>query len=71
MHLKNWSLLYLDGRMPTLAPGYDHVSRMRYMPERGFGLPLARTKDVSRLGDELQMEDPTTMVSRVFWARQT
>lgn len=41
------------------------------MPERGFGLPLARTKDVSRLGDELQMEDPTTMVSRVFWARQT
>ena len=53
MHLKNWSLLYLDGRTPTLAPGYDYVSTIRYLPERGFGLSLARTKDVSRLDDEL------------------
>ena len=53
MHLKNWSLLYRDGRMPTLAPGYDYVSTMRYLPERGLGLPLARTKDVSRLDNEL------------------
>jgi len=53
MHLKNWSLLYRDGRTPTLAPGYDYVSTMRYLPERGLGLPLARTKDVARLDDEL------------------
>ena len=53
MHLKNWSLLYRDGRTPTLAPGYDYVSTMRYLPERGLGLPLARTKDVSRLDDDL------------------
>jgi serine/threonine-protein kinase HipA len=53
MHLKNWSLLYGDGRTPELAPGYDYVSTMRYLPERGLGLPLARTKDVSRLDDEL------------------
>jgi serine/threonine-protein kinase HipA len=53
MHLKNWSLLYRDGRTPTLAPGYDYVSTMRYLPERGLGLPLARTKDVSRMDDEL------------------
>ncbi len=53
MHLKNWSLLYRDGRTPGLAPGYDYVSTMRYMPERGLGLPLARTKDVARLDDEL------------------
>jgi hypothetical protein len=26
---------------------------MRYLLERGLGLPLARTKDVSRLDDEL------------------
>jgi serine/threonine-protein kinase HipA len=26
---------------------------MRYLPDRGLGLPLARTKDVSRLDDEL------------------
>jgi serine/threonine-protein kinase HipA len=53
MHLKNWSLLYRDGRTPELAPGYDYVSTMRYLPERGLGLPLARTKDLSRLDDEL------------------
>jgi serine/threonine-protein kinase HipA len=53
MHLKNWSLLYRDGRTPTLSPGYDYVSTMRYLPERDLGLPLARTKDVSRLDDEL------------------
>jgi serine/threonine-protein kinase HipA len=53
MHLKNWSLLYHDGRTPSLAPGYDYVSTIRYLPERGLGLPLARTKDVSRLDDEL------------------
>jgi serine/threonine-protein kinase HipA len=56
MHLKNWSMLYRDGTMPELAPGYDYVSTMRYLPERGLGLPLARTKDVSRLGDELLEE---------------
>lgn len=53
MHLKNWSLLYHDGRTPGLAPGYDYVSTMRYLPERGLGLPLARTKDAGRLDDEL------------------
>ena len=53
MHLKNWSMLYRDGRTPTLAPGYDFVSTMRYLPERSLGLPLAGTKDVSRLDDEL------------------
>jgi serine/threonine-protein kinase HipA len=53
MHLKNWSLLYRDGRTPELAPGYDYVSTMRYLPERGLGLPLARTKDIARLDDDL------------------
>ncbi len=53
MHLKNWSLLYRDGRTPELSPGYDYVSTIRYLPDRGLGLPLARTKDVSRLDDEL------------------
>jgi serine/threonine-protein kinase HipA len=53
MHLKNWSLLYGDGRTPELAPGYDYVSTMRYLPDRGLSLPLARTKDVSLLDDDL------------------
>jgi hypothetical protein len=39
--------------MSSLALGYDYVSTMRSLPERGPGFLLARTKDVSRLGDEL------------------
>jgi len=53
MHLKNWSLIYRDGKTPALAPGYDFVSTIRYLPDRGLGLPLARTKDVTRLDDAL------------------
>lgn len=33
MHLKNWSLLYRDGRTPSLAPGYDFVSTTSYMAD--------------------------------------
>jgi len=29
-HLKNWSLLYVDGRKPRLAPAYDLVSASPY-----------------------------------------
>ena len=29
-HLKNWSLIYRDGRVPTLAPAYDLVSTAYY-----------------------------------------
>lgn len=53
MHLKNWSLIYRDGRTPALAPAYDFVSTIRYLPDRGLGLPFARTKDVTRLDDVL------------------
>ena len=31
MHLKNWSLLYLDGRTPVLSPAYDFVSTVHYI----------------------------------------
>ena len=33
MHLKNWSLLYLDRRKPSLAPAYDYVSTIPYLPD--------------------------------------
>ena len=32
MHLKNWSLLYPDGRKPVLSPAYDFVSTLPYIP---------------------------------------
>jgi serine/threonine-protein kinase HipA len=32
MHLKNWSLLYPDGRKPVLSPAYDFVATLPYIP---------------------------------------
>ncbi|MGY1455283.1 type II toxin-antitoxin system HipA family toxin [Streptomyces sp. SS8] len=32
-HLKNWSLIYRDRRVPTLAPAYDLVSTVAYAPD--------------------------------------
>ena len=37
MHLKNWSLLYPDGRAPILSPAYDFVSTLPYYPRRQRG----------------------------------
>jgi serine/threonine-protein kinase HipA len=31
MHLKNWSLLYPDGRTPVLSPAYDFVATFPYI----------------------------------------
>ena len=31
-HLKNWSLIYRDPRVPTLAPAYDLVATFVYRP---------------------------------------
>lgn len=38
MHLKNWSLLYPDGRTPILSPAYDFVSTLPYIPEDQLAL---------------------------------
>ncbi len=51
-HLKNWSLIYPDGRHPRLSPAYDLVSSMLYEPERTYDLGLSlngsrRFQDVS------------------------
>jgi serine/threonine-protein kinase HipA len=43
-HLKNWSVVYLDRRTPTLSPAYDLVSTIQYLPEDDFGLNFAGSK---------------------------
>lgn len=43
-HLKNWSLIYPDGRSPKLAPAYDLVSTMPYLPADHLALSLGDTK---------------------------
>lgn len=44
MHLKNWSLIYPDRRHVSLAPVYDFVSTIPYLPNDGTGLKISRTK---------------------------
>ena len=49
MHLKNWSLLYPDGRTPALSPVYDLLSTVAYLPGDDFALPFGGTTELSRL----------------------
>jgi serine/threonine-protein kinase HipA len=44
MHAKNWTILYLDDRTPSLAPAYDYLSKIKYMPNENLGMNLAGTK---------------------------
>lgn len=48
-HLKNWSLIYPDGRAARLAPAYDMVFVRYYLPNNAMALTLAKEKDPGRL----------------------
>jgi len=55
MHLKNWSLIYPDGRHARLAPAYDFVSTIAYLPDDAFALTFSRSKAfIAYTLDELQ-----------------
>lgn len=47
-HLKNWSLLYPDGRGARLSPAYDLVATVLYVPPLDDELALALGKPGSR-----------------------
>ena len=49
MHLKNWSLIYPDGRTPALSPGYDFVSTIAWLPDENMALTLGRSKKMTDL----------------------
>jgi len=67
MHLKNWSLLYPDGRQPVLAPAYDYVSTVPYLPNQQLALGFGRSKvmdditpdQVRRFADTAQLSLPS------------
>ena len=44
MHLKNWSMIYRDRRSAALAPAYDFVSTIAYLPDEGAALNISRSK---------------------------
>ncbi len=45
-HLKNWSLIYPDTRTPALAPAYDLVATIPYIPDDRLALTLGDTRDM-------------------------
>jgi serine/threonine-protein kinase HipA len=63
-HVKNWSLIYPDGRHPRLSPAYDLVAAILYEPLATQGLAL--TLDSSRRFQEVSVESfrPLAEVSR-------
>jgi len=60
MHLKNWSLIYRDGRTPELSPGYDFLSTTVYIPDENAAMKYARTKRM----DEFSLDELTYMAAR-------
>ncbi|MDC0712463.1 type II toxin-antitoxin system HipA family toxin [Stigmatella sp. ncwal1] len=48
-HLKNWSLVYPDGRRARLSPAYDFVCVRQYLPSDQLALPLAKERSPERI----------------------
>lgn len=50
MHLKNWSLIYPDGRTPRIAPAYDLVSTLVFEgTSRRMALKLGKTHSFHKI----------------------
>lgn len=47
MHLKNWSVIYKDKRTASIAPAYDFVSTIPYIPDERASLKVSRSKKFS------------------------
>ena len=47
MHLKNWSVIYKDKRAASIAPAYDFVSTIPYIPDDSASLKVSRSKKFS------------------------
>ncbi len=49
MHVKNWSLIYPNRRQAAIAPAYDFVATVQYMPNETLALNFADTKSFADL----------------------
>lgn len=49
MHLKNWSLLYPDGRTPELSPAYDFVATFPYIPHDSLALSFGDSRSLGTI----------------------
>ncbi len=60
MHLKNWAMIYPDRRKAVLAPAYDFVSTIAYLPDPNFALNVSRKKRF----DEFTIEELAHMAAK-------
>jgi serine/threonine-protein kinase HipA len=60
MHLKNWSLLYPDGRTPMLSPAYDFVSTVPYITDDRLGLTFGGSRSL----DEITLDQVRRFVEK-------
>jgi serine/threonine-protein kinase HipA len=51
-HLKNWSLIYRDGRSAALSPAYDLISTVPYIDGDKLALSLGDTKEFAEVNAE-------------------
>lgn len=49
MHLKNWSLLYPDTRLPVLSPAYDLVSTIPYIQDDHLALNFGDSRSLKEI----------------------
>jgi serine/threonine-protein kinase HipA len=49
MHLKNWSLLYPDGRTPVLSPAYDFVATIPYIAGDKLALNFGGSQSLNEI----------------------
>ncbi|GIH08112.1 hypothetical protein Rhe02_61790 [Rhizocola hellebori] len=49
-HLKNWAIIYKDGRNPSLSPLFDVLPTVLYIPGDDLGLKLNGSRAFSQVG---------------------
>ena len=52
MHLKNWSLLYPDGRTPVLSPAYDFVATFPYILNDSLALTFGGGRSLAEISTD-------------------
>tara|TARA_Y100000052_G_scaffold19588_1_gene19358 strand:- start:30204 stop:31427 length:1224 start_codon:yes stop_codon:yes gene_type:complete len=62
MHSKNWSVIYPDRRNASIAPAYDFVSTIEYLPEDKLALKVSR----SARFDEFNLDELAHMAAKAL-----
>ena len=60
MHLKNWSLIYHDRKTPSIAPAYDLLATIPYLPSRTAALKY----DTTNVMAEFTLKELAVLASR-------